>query len=33
MLAVVKIESWTPRNENIVSTIRYVHCALENFGW
>ena len=27
MLAVVKVESWTPRNENIVSTIRYV-CTL-----
>ena len=23
MLAVVKVESWTPRNENIVSIIRY----------
>ena len=25
MLAVVKVEFWTPRNENIVCILRYVH--------
>ena len=32
MLAVVKVESWTPRNENIVSIIRYTcYSSIDKF--